>query len=148
MWLTSRRIGSGAALVVRRTQSKSNDGIEKASCLYNRLSVEMKLPSCQEGGYSSRCQLPSWRQSDQNSETERARLDWHVGLYSPMENDPRSIASENPNQGTTEVEPQHIARCGNDLDSGVLDAVPRCQSTFAAFVQLINKVKGLRVQRH
>ena len=40
--------------------------------------------------------------------TERARLDWHVGLYSPMENDPRSIASENPNQGTTEVEPDPL----------------------------------------
>ena len=40
--------------------------------------------------------------------TERARLDWHVGLYSPMENDPRSIASENPNQGTTEVEPHPL----------------------------------------
>ena len=76
------------------------------------------------------------------------RLDWHVGLYSPTENDPCSIASETPNQGATEVEPQHIARCGNDRDSGVLDAVPRCQSTFPAFIQLINKVKGLRVQRH
>ena len=39
-------------------------------------------------------------------------------------------------------------RPGGNVRDIEVDAVPRCQSMFAAFVHLINKVKGCRVQRH
>jgi hypothetical protein len=92
--------------------------------------------------------LTDWPQTDRNREKCAIQLDERFRIYSPIEIDPRSTASEKPAQCTSEPVPQKAMqpRCGNDRDNGVLDE-PQCQSVFSASVQLINQVKGLRVQR-